>query len=94
MLRGLIQSFWALTKRVASHGKPDVVFYYPRHFNRAADGTNPYFRPLIELCKDNGIKYIALEEPAAGYPSDKASIKADFFCVFCGCYASHNDKRV
>lgn len=82
MLRGLIQSFWALTKRVASHGKPDVVFYYPRHFNRAADGTNPYFRPLIELCKDNGIKYIALEEPAAGYPSDKASIKADFFVYF------------
>lgn len=80
MLIGLIQSFWALIKKVISHAdKPEVVFYYPRHFNRSADGTNPYFKPLIELCKKHGIKYIALEEPAAGYPSDGESIKADAF---------------
>lgn len=82
MLRGLLQSLWSLIKVVAHADKPDVVFYYPRHFNRSADGTNPYFRPLIELCKNKSIKYIALEEPASGYPSDNHSIKADVFVYF------------
>lgn len=83
MLRGLIQSWWSLIKKVVSHAeRPEVVFYYPRLFNRSADGINPFFRPLIELCKNNGIRYIALEEPAAGYPSDKASIKADVIVYF------------
>lgn len=82
MLSGIIQSLWSLLKEVVSHGKPEVVFYYPRHFNRAADGTNPYFKPLIELCKNNSIKYIALEEPVAGFPSDNHSIKADVIAYF------------
>jgi hypothetical protein len=82
MLKGLIRSFFALGRQILRGNKPDVVFYYPRHFNRTVDGTNPYFKPLIELCKNNSINYIALEEPAAGYPSDSHSIKADVFVYF------------
>lgn len=82
MLKGLIRSFFALGQQILRRDKFDVVFYYPRHFNRSADGTNPYFKPLIELCKSNSIKYIALEEPAPGYPSDNHSIKADVFVYF------------
>lgn len=82
MLRGLIRSFFALGQQILRRDKLDVVFYYPRHFNRSADGTNPYFKPIIELCKNHSIKYIALEEPATGYPSDNHSIKADVLVYF------------
>lgn len=82
MLTDLILSFGEFGRQILRRNKPDVVFYYPRHFNRDADGTNPYFKPLIELCKNNSIKYIALEEPAAGYPSDNHSIKADVLVYF------------
>ena len=40
-----------------------VIFYYPRHFNRSAQGTNPYFDPLIAVCERKGIPYRLLEEP-------------------------------
>lgn len=82
MFKGLIRSFFALGRQIIRGNKLDVVFFYPRHFNRTADGTNPYFKPLIELCKNNSINYIALEEPAAGYQSDSHSVKADVFVYF------------
>ena len=45
---------------------PSVIFYYPRHFNRSADGTNPFFNPLIAVCERHGIPCRLLEEPDGG----------------------------
>ncbi|MEN9907216.1 MAG: hypothetical protein RLZZ540_357 [Bacteroidota bacterium] len=41
----------------------DVIFYYPRHFNRGIAGLNPYFIPLISACEINNISYLVVEEP-------------------------------
>jgi len=57
--------------------RPRVIFYYPGHFNRSAQGTNPYFDPLIAVCEDKGIPYRLLEEPDRG--TDKpCNPKAEF----------------
>lgn len=40
-----------------------VLFYYPRHFNRSAEGTNPFFDPLIQICVKTGLEYDVYEEP-------------------------------
>ncbi len=41
----------------------DVVFYYPQHFNRSENGTNPFFDPLIKICEKHYLKYLVIEEP-------------------------------
>lgn len=46
--------------------KPQVIFYYPQHFNRSAEGTNPFFDRFLEACDNNGISYRLLEEPDGG----------------------------
>ena len=60
--------------------KYDVVFYYPQHFNRSSIGTNPFFDPIIKLCKEDKLNYILLEEPdkKTKFPRNKAAIKFDF----------------
>ena len=41
----------------------DVVFYYPKHFNRGEDNQNLFFKKLFESCKKNNISYLVFEEP-------------------------------
>lgn len=77
MLKELVKSTFQIGKHIILGKHPDVVFYYPQHFNRSAGGTNPYFEPLLKIAVDNGLEYLLLEEAAGGYPSDKRSIKAD-----------------
>lgn len=43
-----------------------VLFYYPQHFNRSSNGTNPYFDPLIKICEQSNIPYDIYEEPDPG----------------------------
>ena len=59
----------------------DVVFYYPQHFNRSKNGTNPYFDPLIAICQKNNLRYLVLEEPDSKtkYPRNKQARKFDFW---------------
>lgn len=40
-----------------------VLFYYPQHFNRSVNGTNPFFDPLIKICEKANIPYDIYEEP-------------------------------
>lgn len=77
----LINSFWQLTNHILFGRRPDVILYYPQHFNRSKDGTNPYFAPIIGVCKENGLRYLMLEEPDDGThnPRDPQCMKADFF---------------
>lgn len=77
----ILKSFFQLTKHILFGKKLDVLLYYPQHFNRSIKGTNPYFDPIVEICKENGLRYLILEEPDAGTfnPRDPQCVKADVF---------------
>tara|TARA_B100000780_G_C21117167_1_gene452112 strand:- start:547 stop:1668 length:1122 start_codon:yes stop_codon:yes gene_type:complete len=57
----------------------DVLFYYPQHFNRNADGSNPYITSLIKVCENNNISYRFVEETdkKSGKPSNPKACKFD-----------------
>jgi hypothetical protein len=59
----------------------DVIFYYPQHFNRSKNGTNPFFDPLIDLCKQNKLSYLLIEEPDRGtaFPRNRKAYRFDFY---------------
>ncbi len=59
----------------------DIVFYYPQHFNRSENGTNPFFDPLISICEIHKLNYLVLEEPDSktSYPRNKKAFKFDFW---------------
>lgn len=77
----ILKSFFQLGKHILFGRKLDVLLYYPQHFNRSIMGTNPYFEPIVEVCKENGLRYLMLEEPDDGTPNprDPQCMKADFF---------------
>lgn len=81
MINFILKSFFQLTKHILFSKKMDVVLYYPQHFNRSTKGTNPYFEPIVEICKENGLRYLILEEPDGGTsnPRDPQCVKADVF---------------
>ncbi len=75
---GIFKSMWQISRQVIFGVRPDVVFYYPQHFNRAADGSNPFFAPLIELCRNEGLRCLVLEEPAGTtYKKNASAVQAD-----------------
>ncbi|MEC9209825.1 MAG: hypothetical protein VX762_05300 [Bacteroidota bacterium] len=59
----------------------DVIFYYPQHFNRSKEGTNPFFEPLISLCEEKSLHYLLLEEPdnKTRFPKNKNAIQFDIY---------------
>lgn len=79
----IILSFWQLTWKVMLHRKRWVLFYYPQHFNRTAQATNPFFDRLLETCDKYGISYHLIEEPDWGTdkPRNPKAIKGDAFFV-------------
>ena len=81
MIFALFRSFYQMVKHILFGRRLDILLYYPQHFNRSAKGSNPYFEPIIELCKDNGLKYLVMEEPDGGTsnPRDPLCMKADVF---------------
>ena len=58
-----ITSFFYFLQYLFITKKVDVLFYYPKHFNRGKDGENLFFKPLYESCKSNNIRYLVFEEP-------------------------------
>lgn len=82
-IRDIIQSFWQLTTKVIFAKRAKVLFYYPQHFNRTAQGTNPFFDRMLETCDKNGICYQLIEEPDWGTdkPRNPKAIKGDAMFV-------------
>ena len=71
-----------LLKKIAkSNVSYDVVFYYPQHFNRSANVTNPYYDPLIAICESKNLRYVVLEEPdkKTKYARNLKARKFDFW---------------
>lgn len=75
----LIHSWGSISRHVLFGHRPDVILYYPQHFNRSKAGNNPYFSPIVALCEEHGIKYLMLEEPdgSTPYPRNPKAMKAD-----------------
>jgi hypothetical protein len=65
----------------------DIIFYYPQHFNRSKDGTNPFFEPLIEICEQNGLTYLLVEEPdnKTTFPRNKKAVRFGFWLYIIIC---------
>lgn len=82
-IKDLIVSFVDLTRHVIFAQRGKVLFYYPQHFNRSADGTNPFFDSMLESCERNGIAYKQIEEPDYGTdkPRNPKAIRGDFFLL-------------
>ena len=59
----------------------DVIFYYPQHFNRSENGTNPFFNPLLTFCDENQLRYLLIEEPDRGttFSRNKKAYRFDFY---------------
>ncbi|MEG1573905.1 MAG: hypothetical protein RRY55_06420 [Bacteroidales bacterium] len=76
----IIISFYKIYVNILFRRRPDVIFYYPQHFNRSEKGTNPYFDPILNICNENNIQYMLLEEPddKTSQPRNSKAIPADF----------------
>jgi hypothetical protein len=59
----LFISFFYFIKLFFKKQEIDVVFYYPKHFNRGDDNQNLFLKPLFESCKKYNITYLVFEEP-------------------------------
>lgn len=59
----------------------NLLFYYPQHFNRSNEGTNPFFDKLLEICDRNHISYDLIEEPdrETDKPRNSLAKKGDAF---------------
>lgn len=78
-LKNILISFFQTYSQIIFKKRVDVIFYYPQHFNRSKEGTNPYFDPLIGVCNENGIRYVVIEEPAGGTdkPHNPKTLRGD-----------------
>ena len=81
MILNILCSFLQTIKYILLGKKLDVLLYYPQHFNRSSKGSNPYFDPIVEVCKENELKYLVMEEPDSRTSNPRAPqcMKADAF---------------
>ncbi|MDA9578173.1 hypothetical protein N9S10_03905 [Gammaproteobacteria bacterium] len=63
----------------------DVVFVSSETFNRGSNGENVNFKPMIEFCKKNNLKYIIFEDTYfksyTDYTKNEESISLDFILI-------------
>ena len=62
-MMSLFISFIYFIKLFFKKQEIDVVFYYPKHFNRGEGNQNLFLKPLFESCKKHNISYLVFEEP-------------------------------
>ena len=78
MKRDVILSFFELAKNIIFARKAKVLFFYPQHFNRSSEGTNPFFDPMLRACEEYGISYKLVEEQSGTtHPRNPNAIKGD-----------------
>ena len=73
-------SFFYFIKLFFKKQEIDVVFYYPKHFNRGEGNQNLFLKPLFESCKKHNISYLVFEEPdrKSDKKKNRNSIPFDF----------------
>lgn len=76
---GCCKSWFDITTHVIFCKKKQVIFAAPQHFNRGANGKNPFIEKFVALCRENGIPFLILESPEyeAPQPHDPDSVRAD-----------------
>lgn len=73
----VFESLLCIVKLNIKRINPDVIFYYPKHFNRGKGGVNEFLKPLIDSCDKNNISYLIFEEPAKNGLRNKKAIPFD-----------------
>lgn len=58
---GIFRSILPVCRQVVGGKRAEVIFYYPRHFNRTGRGTNPFFDTLIATARESGLSILVLE---------------------------------
>ena len=58
-----LYSFYFFIKFIFIKKHYQIIFYSPQHFNRSFDGENIFLKGLIEICDQEKISYLYLEEP-------------------------------
>ena len=58
-----LRSFIFFLRLLVAKKYVDVILYAPQHFNRGKDGSNEYFRAIIDALESNNISYISFDEP-------------------------------
>ncbi len=78
-IKFFFKSLYKIGSYIIFDKKPQIIFYYPHHFNRNSSGTNEYFEPFLEICKINKISFLLLEEPSLGsdWPRNKEAYPSD-----------------
>ena len=61
IVAGIFRSIFPLFRQVLLGKRAEVIFYYPRHFNRTGRGTNPFFDTLITTARESGLSVLVLE---------------------------------
>jgi hypothetical protein len=61
IVAGIFRSLLPVCRQVLLGKRAEVVFYYPRHFNRTGRGTNPFFDTLIATARESGLSLLVLE---------------------------------
>ncbi len=82
-IKYIFKSFLFFSSSLFKKRKYDVVFYYPVHFNRGENVDNNFFEPFYEICKNNNISYLVIEEPEL-YKKTKRNVDAvpfDFMLI-------------
>ena len=78
-------SMYYFLKLIFIGKKYDVVFVSSTAFNRGENGENILFKPMVDYCKKNGLKYAVFEETYfksyIDYGVNKKSIPLDFISI-------------
>ena len=80
-LIAFLRSIWFFILLFFKARKVSIIFYYPNHFNRSIEG-NPYFKPLIDVCKNNNISYLIFEEPDYKFKYNRSTEAIPFDFVY------------
>ena len=59
-----------------------IIFYAPHHFNRGINSQNIFFKHLLEVCKNNNLNFLYLEEPDVYSNQKRSEIAIPFDFIY------------
>ncbi len=76
-----IYSVFYFVKQAFTKKHYQIIFYTPHHFNRGGNDENLFLKELLEICKQQRISYLYLEEPDlySNQRRSRVAIPFDFF---------------
>lgn len=80
------KSFYFFIISIFLKNNYDVIFLTHRHFNRGKNGENLFFKPFLEYCEKNKLKYLIYEENSLDgkfdmFPRNTKAVPLDFISL-------------